>query len=162
MRMDTLDTLEATIRARRTRDPDASYVARLTAKGRGKIAQKLGEEAVETVIAAMSNEREEVVKQQLKDAQAQWEVVRQSENKDTKKAAVLARNKAQAALREHEQEARDQFSSLHLFVHYWAQGKEENRRAWAQAMNAVVTGGSGSVRFSSRRFRRKLSMCLRR
>ena len=61
--MDTLDTLEATIRARRTRDPDASYVARLTAKGRGKIAQKLGEEAVETVIAAMSNEREEVVKE---------------------------------------------------------------------------------------------------
>ncbi len=95
-------------------------------------------------IASRIVEREEVVKQQLKDAQAQWEVVRQSENKDTKKAAVLARNKAQAALREHEQEARDQFSSLHLFVHYWAQGKEENRRAWAQAMNAVVTGGSGS------------------
>ena len=61
--MDTLDTLEATIRARRTGDPDASYVARLTARGRGKIAQKLGEEAVETVIAAMSNEREEVVKE---------------------------------------------------------------------------------------------------
>ena len=52
--------------------------------------------------------------------------------------------KAQAALWEHEQDARDQFSSLHLFVHYWAQGKQENRRAWAQAMNTVVTGGSGS------------------
>ena len=57
---------------------------------------------------------------------------------------MLARNKAQAALWEHEQEAKDQFSSLHLFVHYWAQGKEENRRAWAQAMNTVVTGGNGS------------------
>ena len=52
--------------------------------------------------------------------------------------------KAQAALWEHEQDARDQFSSLHLFIHYWAQGKQENRRAWAQAMNAVVTGGTGS------------------
>lgn len=87
---------------------------------------------------------EEEVKQQLKDAQAHWEAVRQSEDKDKKRAAVLARNKAQAALWEHEREAREQFSSLHLFVHYWAQGKEENRRAWAQAMNAVVTGGTGS------------------
>jgi hypothetical protein len=95
-------------------------------------------------IASRIVQREEEVKQQLKDAQAQWELVRQSDDKDKKRAAVLARNKAQAALWEHEQEARDQFSSLHLFVHYWAQGKEENRRAWAQAMNSVVTGGSGS------------------
>jgi hypothetical protein len=70
--------------------------------------------------------------------------VRGSEEKEKRKSAVLARNKAQAALWEHEQDARDQFSSLHLFIHYWAQGKQENRRAWAQAMNTVVTGGSGS------------------
>jgi hypothetical protein len=95
-------------------------------------------------IASRIVQREEEVKQQLKDAQAQWEAVRQSEDKDKKKAAVLSRNKAQAALWEHEQEAREQFSSLHLFIHYWAQGKEDNRRAWAQAMNAVVTAGSGS------------------
>jgi phosphoribosyl-ATP pyrophosphohydrolase len=54
----TLQTLEQTIRQRRTADPSASYVARLTAKGRAKIAQKLGEEAVETVIAAMANDRD--------------------------------------------------------------------------------------------------------
>ncbi len=95
-------------------------------------------------VASRIVQREEEVKQQLKDAQAHWEAVRQSEDKDVKRVAVLARNKAQAALWEHEREAREQFSSLHLFVHYWAQGKEENRRAWAQAMNAVVTGGSGS------------------
>lgn len=52
MAEDLLDRLEATIRARRSGDPDASYVARLTARGRARIAQKLGEEAVETVIAA--------------------------------------------------------------------------------------------------------------
>lgn len=57
---DTLSRLEATIRARRTADPNSSYVAKLTAKGRAKIAQKLGEEAVETVIAAMANDREGV------------------------------------------------------------------------------------------------------
>jgi phosphoribosyl-ATP pyrophosphohydrolase len=61
--MDTLDTLEATIRARRTGDPDASYVARLTAKGRAKIAQKLGEEATEAVIAAIQDDREELTKE---------------------------------------------------------------------------------------------------
>jgi hypothetical protein len=48
------------------------------------------------------------------------------------------------ALWEHERDAKDQFSALHLFIHYWAQGKEENRRAWAQAMNTVVTNGTGS------------------
>jgi hypothetical protein len=52
--------------------------------------------------------------------------------------------KAQSALWEHEQDARDQFSSLHLFVHYWAQGKQENRRVWAQAMNTIVSNGTGS------------------
>ena len=53
----TLHQLEQTIRQRRDADPAASYVARLTAKGRAKIAQKVGEEAVETVIAAMADDR---------------------------------------------------------------------------------------------------------
>ena len=55
--MDQLDALEATIRQRLTADPASSYVARLASKGRAKIAQKLGEEAVETVIAAMGDDR---------------------------------------------------------------------------------------------------------
>lgn len=54
----TLEKLEATIRERRVADPALSYVAKLTAKGRPKIAQKLGEEAVETVIAALSGDRQ--------------------------------------------------------------------------------------------------------
>jgi len=41
---DSLSRLEATIAERRAADPSASYVARLTAAGRAKIAQKLGEE----------------------------------------------------------------------------------------------------------------------
>lgn len=53
---DTLFRLEETIRARRAADPSASYVAKLTARGRGKIAQKLGEEATETIIAALSED----------------------------------------------------------------------------------------------------------
>lgn len=53
---DTLKRLEATILARRAASPDTSYVAKLTAKGRAKIAQKVGEEGVETVIAAMAGD----------------------------------------------------------------------------------------------------------
>jgi phosphoribosyl-ATP pyrophosphohydrolase len=48
-----LARLEQTIRARRGTDPAASYVASLQAGGLAKIAKKLGEEAVETVIAAL-------------------------------------------------------------------------------------------------------------
>ena len=55
--MDSLDRLEAIIRERRTGDPASSYVAKLTARGRAKIAQKLGEEATETVIAAIQDDR---------------------------------------------------------------------------------------------------------
>ncbi len=54
---DVLDRLMARIVANRGGDPATSYVARLTGKGRAKIAQKLGEEAVETVIAAMGDDR---------------------------------------------------------------------------------------------------------
>ncbi len=51
---DTLDRLEAVIAERRGASADSSYVASLFAKGREKIAQKVGEEATETVIAALS------------------------------------------------------------------------------------------------------------
>lgn len=58
---DTLARLEATIATRRGGDPDASYVARLFAKGTPKIAQKLGEEAVEAVIAAVAGDRDGLI-----------------------------------------------------------------------------------------------------
>ena len=59
--MDTLTRLEATIAQRLTASPEESYVAKLNSKGLAKIAQKVGEEAVETVIAALSGTREELV-----------------------------------------------------------------------------------------------------
>jgi phosphoribosyl-ATP pyrophosphohydrolase len=48
--------LEAVIAARREAGAADSYVASLFAKGREKIAQKVGEEATETVIAAVSGD----------------------------------------------------------------------------------------------------------
>lgn len=56
-----LTRLEAAIAARRSAPPQESYVAHLHAKGLGKIAQKLGEEATETVIAALTGDEAEVV-----------------------------------------------------------------------------------------------------
>lgn len=56
----TLARLFATIETRKGADPASSYTAKLFSKGKAKIAQKLGEEAVETVIAAMQGEREEI------------------------------------------------------------------------------------------------------
>lgn len=59
--MDTLSRLAATIAARCDADPDSSWVARLNAKGVPAIARKLGEEATETVIAALSGSHDELV-----------------------------------------------------------------------------------------------------
>lgn len=58
---DTLARLETIIAARRNADPESSYVARLNARGVGKIAQKVGEEAVEAVIAALEDDRQGLV-----------------------------------------------------------------------------------------------------
>lgn len=63
MMRDSLDRLEQIIAERRTADPGSSYVAKLTARGRAKIAQKVGEEAVELVIAAIADDRDEAVKE---------------------------------------------------------------------------------------------------
>ena len=58
--MDTLARLEATIKQRLAASPEESYVAKLHARGLPVIARKLGEEAVETVIAGLSGTREEL------------------------------------------------------------------------------------------------------
>src|SRR5215468_2120575 len=50
-----LDRLWQVIQSRRGADPESSYTARLFARGRAKIAQKLGEEAVETVIEGVGD-----------------------------------------------------------------------------------------------------------
>jgi phosphoribosyl-ATP pyrophosphohydrolase len=50
----TLDRLWQVIQSRRGADPQSSYTARLFARGRAKIAQKLGEEAIEAVIEGVA------------------------------------------------------------------------------------------------------------
>ena len=50
-----LDRLWQVIQSRRGADPESSYTARLFVRGRAKIAQKLGEEAIETVIEGIGD-----------------------------------------------------------------------------------------------------------
>ena len=57
---DTLTNLAATIAARRSADPASSYVAKLLAAGPPLAARKLGEEAVETVVAALAGNAAEL------------------------------------------------------------------------------------------------------
>ena len=59
----TLDDLDARLALRAAASPEDSYTARLMARGVEKCAQKLGEEATEAVIAAVTANRPELVKE---------------------------------------------------------------------------------------------------
>ena len=52
MKIDVLAELAQTLEERKSAAPDSSYVASLHAKGLNKILEKVGEESVETIIAA--------------------------------------------------------------------------------------------------------------
>jgi len=52
--------LEELLASRKTADPESSYTAKLYASGTKRIAQKVGEEGVETALAATVNDRHEL------------------------------------------------------------------------------------------------------
>jgi phosphoribosyl-ATP pyrophosphohydrolase len=56
-----IDRLFETVASRKGGDAAESYTAKLFARGTDKIAQKLGEEAVETVIAAVTKDRDGMI-----------------------------------------------------------------------------------------------------
>lgn len=58
-----LDELIATIGARARGDPATSYTAALLAEGPRRCARKLGEEAIETVLAAVSGDGDALTKE---------------------------------------------------------------------------------------------------
>ena len=58
-----LATLEKVVEQRATQKPETSYTARLLEKGISKVAQKVGEEGVETALAGVSDTNEKVVEE---------------------------------------------------------------------------------------------------
>jgi len=59
----TLEDLDARLAIRAAASPDESYTAKLLSRGVAKCAQKLGEEATEAVIAAVSDDKTELAKE---------------------------------------------------------------------------------------------------
>ncbi len=59
----TLEHLEALIAVRAGADPAESHTAKLVARGMSQATKKLGEEAVEAVIAGMKGDLEELTKE---------------------------------------------------------------------------------------------------
>jgi phosphoribosyl-ATP pyrophosphohydrolase len=53
--------LASVVETRRSASPDESYVAKMFTKGRAKMAQKVGEEAVEVAIAAVAQGKAELI-----------------------------------------------------------------------------------------------------
>ncbi|MGD8569270.1 MAG: phosphoribosyl-ATP diphosphatase [Gammaproteobacteria bacterium] len=58
---DVLTKLAGILEQRKTADADSSYVASLYHKGLDAILKKIGEEATETVIAAKSGDKQQIV-----------------------------------------------------------------------------------------------------
>ena len=58
---DILLRLMAVLQSRKDADPDSSYVAGLYAKGLDSILKKIGEESTETIIAAKSGDKEQII-----------------------------------------------------------------------------------------------------
>ncbi len=56
-----LQELERIIEQRKAATPDQSYTAKLYGAGRSRIAQKVGEEAVELAIASVQDDRNRIV-----------------------------------------------------------------------------------------------------
>ncbi|MGL5447555.1 MAG: phosphoribosyl-ATP diphosphatase [Rhabdaerophilum sp.] len=59
----TLDELASIIASRAEADPSVSHTAKLMQRGMGVATKKFGEEALETIIAALSGNREELIKE---------------------------------------------------------------------------------------------------
>jgi len=69
---DILAALDQVLQQRRRADPDSSYVAGLYARGLNKILEKVGEEAVEVILAARDNERGEAAEALIGEVADLW------------------------------------------------------------------------------------------
>ena len=67
-----LQQLDRIIAQRRSADPDSSYVAQLHAAGLNKILEKVGEECVETILAAKDCQGDQGVEQLVQETADLW------------------------------------------------------------------------------------------
>lgn len=97
----TLKRLEETIRQRASEaHTSSSWTAKLLGKGTGACAQKLGEEAVETVIAAMSGDKQAIISESA-DLLYHWLVLLQATGVDAEEVFnELSRREGRSGIEE--------------------------------------------------------------
>ncbi len=96
----TLEELATIIDSRANEDPSQSWTAKLLAQDPDKSAQKFGEEAIEAVIAAVGNDRQELVKE---TADALYHLLVMLKSRDVPLSEVMAeldRRRQQSGLEE--------------------------------------------------------------
>jgi hypothetical protein len=101
---------------------------------------------VYAAIVGKISERQKQSKDQLDKATKDWEEFKKSKNSDKtlRREKYLARQKAYAANRQSEEQAKQEMKAFISWVRLWAGSKRENRAAWLQAMHTVVCNGRGS------------------
>ncbi len=85
--MTVLESLAATIAARKDADPDSSWTAKLLSKGPEKCAEKFGEEAIEAIIEAVKGDREKLT---LEAADVLYHLLVMLASRDVELSDVLA------------------------------------------------------------------------
>lgn len=104
----TLETLAAIVAERMAADPAQSYTAKLAQQGMGRASKKLGEEAVEAVIAAMAGDRAELTKEAADVLYHLLVVLRMANIRLDEVMAELSRRTGQSGLAEKASRAGDQ------------------------------------------------------
>jgi hypothetical protein len=100
--------------------------------------------SIYAAVVGRISERQDKLKADLVKAQAEWETVRKSTDKEMRKQKLLARRKAFSAHYHGEERAKQEMKAIISYVRVWAASKAENRMGWCQAMNRVVCNGQGS------------------
>jgi hypothetical protein len=100
--------------------------------------------AVYAAIVGRISERQDKLKADLDQAQAEWESVRKGSDKELRKQKLQARRKAYSAHYHGEERAKQEMKAIISYVRVWAASKTENRMGWCQALNRVVCNGQGS------------------
>ena len=86
-----LAELERIIEIKKNSDPNNSYTADLYSKGLNKITQKFGEEAVEVMVAALNEDKEQVI---YESADLLFHLLLLLQKRDIKFADIIAQLKS--------------------------------------------------------------------
>jgi hypothetical protein len=74
----------------------------------------------------------------IAEAQAKFDKVRDRKNAEVRKKASKVLSRAKGALRENEEQCREEMKNFQVFLSTWGNSKRENRRGWCQALHSLA------------------------